>query len=71
MLFDVENLKMFGSLVVIPAAGWLVKKQLEINEQVKASKAAIEDLTDDCSHTRNRVDAIYDHLISEKQRDRS
>lgn len=63
MPFDVESLKILGSLVGIPAAGWLIKKQLAVNDRVAQHTAAIANLTDNIEHTRGRVDDIYNHLI--------
>lgn len=55
----------WASLVILPLAGWLANKQLDVNQQVAENTSAIKSLTDNSNHTRDRVDAIYDHLITQ------
>lgn len=68
MLFDAESPKMveFATVVILPIAGWLVKKQLDINNQVRDNTSQIGSQKDSIDHMRTRIDAIYDHLIGEK-----
>jgi hypothetical protein len=52
------------TIVILPTLGWLINKQLAINKQVDKNTSAIEVLESNFPYIRNRVDAIYDHLLS-------
>lgn len=57
-------LEAFVTLIGVPAAGWVVKYQLDVNEQVAKNTAAIDALIKNSDHTVSRVDSIYDLLIA-------
>ena len=53
-------------LVLAPLAGWLANKQLEYNRETRDNGEAIKTMLKTLDYTRERVDAIYDHLIARR-----
>lgn len=53
------------TVIGVPVTGWLITKQLDINAKVAEHETKLSSIEEDVAHTRNRVDALYDHLIAQ------
>lgn len=52
-----------AGLAALPV-GYLIKRQLDYNKQTVENAKDIASVKEDTAHTRTRVDALYDHLIT-------